>query len=235
MAISAFVGAVLDVVEASLRHPRGRDVDRNNSPSDLLARLALNHGFGDLVTNDANARFEKVLGNLLRLEFRPGQCALPLLFGDRSAAQPRKAAPDLAYIDDIHGNIVQGDVCIDLLHGQHDIIDRTMRDLPRRDCGLEFERMALEARCIHGDRLETLAAGIRNVAAATLERLASLRPANAGLQMLLVRKFQIRSLDELWLIDLRDTRHVVAVRPPPQRQLERRGGYRGVGRRWQGR
>src|SRR5258708_3418761 len=54
MAFSAFVGAVLDVVEASLRHPRGRDVDRNNSPSDLLARLALNHGFGDLVTNDAN-------------------------------------------------------------------------------------------------------------------------------------------------------------------------------------
>src|ERR1700687_1426576 len=37
MTISAFVGAVLDVIEASFRHPRGRDVDRNNSPSDLLA------------------------------------------------------------------------------------------------------------------------------------------------------------------------------------------------------
>ena len=72
MAVSALVGDVLEVVEASLRHPRSRDVDRNNSPSDLLARLALNHGFGDLVTNDANARLEKVLGNLLRLEFRPG-------------------------------------------------------------------------------------------------------------------------------------------------------------------
>src|ERR1700682_1644908 len=220
MAISEFVGAVLDVVEASLRHPRGRDVDRNNSPSDLLARLALNHGFGDLVTNDANARFEKVLGNLLRLEFRPGQCALALLFGDRSAAQPRKAAPDLAYINDIHGNIVQSDVCIELLHGQHDIVDRTMRHLPRRDCWLEFERMAVEARLVHGDRLETPAAGIWNVAAATLERLASLRSANAGLQMLVVRKFQIRLFDEFGFVGLRDARYVIAVRPLPQRQLE---------------
>jgi hypothetical protein len=58
MAVSAFVRAVLDVVEASLRHPRRRNMDRNNSPGDLLARLPLNHGFGDLVTNDADARFE---------------------------------------------------------------------------------------------------------------------------------------------------------------------------------
>src|ERR1700694_2304811 len=106
MAVSAFVGAVLDVVEASLRHPRRRNVDRNNPPSDLVARLPLNHGFGDLVTNDANARFEKVRGNLLRLELRPGQRALSLLFGDHPVAQPRKAAPDLANINDIYGNII---------------------------------------------------------------------------------------------------------------------------------
>src|SRR6266849_644158 len=149
MAVSAFVRAVLDVVEARLRHPHGRNVDRNNSPGDLLARLPLNHGFGDLVTNDANASFEKVCGNLLRLEFRPRQRALPLLFGDHPVAQPRKAAPDLANVNDIHGYIIKGNVCIELLHGQHDIVDRTMRDLSRRDCRLEFERMAVEARLVH--------------------------------------------------------------------------------------
>src|SRR5437763_13862984 len=105
-----------------------------------------------------------------------------------------------------------------------------MRNLPRRDCGLDFERMAVEARLVHGDRLESLATGIRNVAAATLERLASLRPANAGLQMQIVRKFQIRSLDEFGFVGLRDTRNVVAVRPLPESQLERRMVHREVGR-----
>src|SRR5256885_10904747 len=95
-----------------------------------------------------------------------------------------------------------------------------MRNLPRRDCGLEFERMAVEARLVHGDRLESLSTGIRNVAAATLERLASLRPANAGLQMQIVGKFQIRSLDEFGFVGLRDTRNVGAVKPFPHRQLK---------------
>src|SRR5258708_97539 len=81
MAIRAFVGAMLVVVEARPRHPRVRNANRSNVPRDRCVCFPWHRGPGDLVTHDTNAYLDQVLRDLLCLGLRPSECALPLLVG----------------------------------------------------------------------------------------------------------------------------------------------------------
>jgi hypothetical protein len=87
------------------------------------------------MADDADALLEQVHSDLHCLH--PGECkrAPPLLFGDDTGQGLWNPAPKRSGIDGVDRDIAQSDVCIELLHGQQSLLDRTMRHLPRRHRG----------------------------------------------------------------------------------------------------